>query len=141
MSSCMLTLMVTGHTDSRVCCISTQAPPDQDGHQHTASAGPAPLAPSPLPPPPVATDIERLLASVTPALAEPAGPAAKPLTLVRPVVGVIAGSTYATWMYETACQCYAEPSCTLNAQSDLWAFYTEASVYGQEVFTCGGARG
>jgi hypothetical protein len=27
------------------------------------------------------------------------------------------------------------------AQGDLWAFYTEASVYGQEVFTCGGARG
>lgn len=24
---------------------------------------------------------------------------------------------------------------------DLWAFYIEASVYGQEVFTCGGARG
>lgn len=28
-----------------------------------------------------------------------------------------------------------------DVQADLWAFYTEASVYGQEVFTCGGARG
>lgn len=29
----------------------------------------------------------------------------------------------------------------LRPQADLWAFYLEASVYGQEVFTCGGARG
>jgi len=29
----------------------------------------------------------------------------------------------------------------LRLQADLWAFYLEASVYGQEVFTCGGARG
>ena len=26
-------------------------------------------------------------------------------------------------------------------QGDLWATYLEASLYGQEVFTCGGARG
>ncbi len=26
-------------------------------------------------------------------------------------------------------------------QGDLWEFYREASLYGQEVFTCGGARG
>lgn len=34
-------------------------------------------------PAPPATDIERLLASITPVLTEPVGPAAKPLTLVR----------------------------------------------------------
>ena len=90
MSSCTLILAVIGHSDSRVYCIPWQAPPDQDGHRRTASAGPAPLAPTPPPPPPLATDIERLLASVTPALAEPAGPGAKSLTLVRAVLYMVA---------------------------------------------------